>query len=106
MKKKNKKPTKKYARTSATKPVKTLEILRIDWFDHFTGNRSWMFEGDLKTDLPICTTIGMKVAEDEKTITLAQNASTFEHISDTTTIIKSCIDDVVKLGEVRYVQKG
>lgn len=104
MSKNKKKPNKPSKNTS--KVVKTYKILRIDWFDHFSGNKYWSAPSELRTSLPICTTVGMKVAEDKRSITLAQNAATFENVADTTTIIKSCIDDIVELGEIRYVEKA
>lgn len=103
MKKKNKKVNKKLGNTQEV--VEEFEILRIDWFDHFSGNKQWSAKSELNFSLPICTTVGMKVHEDKKSITLAMNASSFQHLADTTTIIKSCIDDIVKLGKVKYVLK-
>lgn len=107
MSKNKKKRNRKSKTTSKLEIVRHFDILRVDWYDHVTGNHSWRKYTEIDSDLPVCTTVGLKVYEDEKVIVLAQNASTLEHIADTTTIVKSCIlgDGIIKLGELRYVKQ-
>lgn len=80
------------------------DILRVDWKDHATSGAGWMNPKDMKPLNAICTSVGMKVYEDDDTLVLAQNASTLGHLSDTITIIKSCITHREKLAEQRYAE--
>ena len=106
MNKKKKKPTVKL-KTSKLKIVKTYEIFRIEWEDHFSGNHTWVSDAkELNTTPYICISVGVKVAENKKTITLAQNMGMNEQLSDTMTILKNCIVYKEKLGEIVYGKKG
>ena len=93
----------KKKKTVKTKSKSSYEILKVFWEDHFSGNRHWVQDvKELRTDPLICTSVGFKVHENKKTITLAQNMGEGHSIADTTTIIKSCIIKREKLGEVEY----
>ena len=106
MSKKKKKPTEKL-KTTARKIVKTYELLRVDWEDHFSGNHHWVADvKELNVTPYLCVSVGVKVDENKKTLTLAQNMGTNEQISDTMTILKNCIVDRIKLGELSYGEKG
>jgi hypothetical protein len=99
--KRTKKPSKKLKTTT-----KTYEIMRVDWKDHFSGNKMWGLVDDLDTTPKHCVTVGMKVHEDKETITLCQNMSQSVVVADTTTIIKSCILKTKTLGAITYERKA
>lgn len=104
MSNKNKKPAKKSKVTSPI--VKTIELVQIRWEDHFSGNAGWQSDwSQLRTSPMVNMTIGYKVHEDKKTITLAQNLTESLQCADTTTIIKSCILKQTPLGTIDYELK-
>ena len=105
MNKKKKNPNVKSA-TTKRKIVKTYELLRVDWEDHFSGNHHWVSDvKELNVTPYICVSVGVKVDENKKTLTLAQSMGTNEQMTDTMTILKNCIVDKIKLGELNYGEK-
>lgn len=100
--KKPKKPSKKQQKITTT-PAPSFQIEKIKWEDHFSGNTGWTYDHSLlRTDPTLVITVGIKVAEDKKTVTLAQNMGENLAVADTTTIIKSCIVTREQVGEISY----
>lgn len=101
-KKKPNKPSKTFTRKGVA-ITKTLDILKVYWEDHFSGNHAWVHDpSDLRTEPLINVSIGFKVHEDKKTLTLAQNLGENQTMSDTTTVLKNCIVSTTKMGTVEY----
>lgn len=95
---------KKQNKKSETTATKTFEILRIDWKDHWTGNKNWAPANEI-TDGPInCVTVGIKIKEDKEGVTLALNACSNLLFADTMYILKNCIIKTTNLGTVEYGQ--
>ena len=101
MSKKKKKPNKP---SKNLKVLKTYDLLRVDWKDHWSGNSQWNFVEDIVTSPVICVSTGILVHEDKDSLTLAQSIGTNQKISDTITLIKGCIVDRIKLGEIKFAE--
>ncbi len=96
-KKKLKKPLeKKY------KDLKTFDIVRVDWHDHWSGMHQWSHPDDVDHTPKTCVTVGVVVKEDKNGITLAQNMGTAMQVADTTYVIKKCIVSRKVLGQLAY----
>ena len=96
MSKKKKKPLKKL------KTSKVYDILRVDWEDHWTGNKQWLAATELETRPLHCVSVGIKAVENKETLTLVQNMGHNEQVADSITILKKCITCKTKLGEIKY----
>ena len=102
-----KKKTRNNKSKSTLQNVSKYDIIRVDWEDHFSGNHAWVTSAkELNIRPVLCITVGVRVHEDKKTITLAQNMGSNETIADTTTVLKNCIVHRLKLGELIYADKG
>jgi hypothetical protein len=103
-KKKLTKPSKKVSTSGGgTKSKKIVEypIEKVFWKDHWTGNGQWSDKVENPRAL-ICTSVGIRVHEDNDVLMLAQNMSPNERFADTITIIKGCITKRSKLGSIFY----
>ena len=96
MSKKKKKQPKKSKITSV------FEIFRVDWEDHWTGNKQWQTAEELETRPLHCVSVGIKAREDGQTLTLVQNMGHNQQVADSITILKKCITSRIKLGEIKY----
>lgn len=103
MKKKKKTPKSKLGRTTPV-PVKTFDIVRIDWKDHWSSNEGWTDPADVRHKPFLCVTVGMVAKEDRQGITLTQNMDTNMKVANTTYILKNCIVKQTKLGSVEYAK--
>lgn len=101
-KKKLKKPLTRASKTTVGIETPTFSIVKVRWEDHFSGNAGWSLIDSLRTNPHINVTVGIKVAEDKKTMTLAQNMGENMAVADTTTILKNCIVDEENLGAITY----
>jgi hypothetical protein len=100
-KKKLKKPSAKPLET-----LKTFEIVRLDWNDHWSGNHAWFDPAEGLDHKPkLCITVGVVVKEDKDGITVAQNMGTAMQAADTTFIMKSCIVNKKVLGQLTYAKE-
>ena len=93
---------KKKTQKSKSDIIKSYQIERIDWADHWSGNKQWFSVTEAKKDLVHAhiVSIGLVVAEDKKAVVVAQNIDGNENVADTTTILKSCILNRDKLGTI------
>ena len=101
---KSKKKKKQSVKFEAT-TTKSFDIVRLDWYDHFSGNYQWSHIDDLDTVPRICTAIGAKVRESKDTITVVANLTDNMRVADATTVLKSCLVKEVKLGTIEYGKK-
>ena len=80
----------------------TFEVLRVDWQDHWTGNKQWQTAEELETRPLHCVSVGIKAREDGQTLTLVQNMGHNQQVADSIVILKKCITSRIKLGEIKY----
>lgn len=102
MKSKNKK-LKKTSKDSNTKKgkhglkfvrqekIKHLPLLHVEWKDHAVNKGSWASIDEIKVLPVIVCSVGYLVDEDKEAIAIAQSVSNGGNVSDTLTILKSCI---------------
>lgn len=73
--------------------MKDYPLMIIDWEDH-TGNAGWTTEEDASKEKPVVArTIGWKVAEDRKTVKLADSLTSDNGIGGVSVILKKVIVD-------------
>ena len=82
--------------------IKSYQIERIDWEDHWSGNRQWFAAKDAAQDLipAHVVSVGIVLAENKKAVIVSQNIAGNGNTADTTTILKSCIINRDKLGTI------
>lgn len=93
---------KKLKKPSVPTVTKKFDILRVTWNDHWSGQHRWSAPEEVEHKPKLCVTVGINIKEDKDGITLAQNMGTEMQFADTTYVMKNCIVQSTKLGEVSY----
>lgn len=81
------------------------DIVRVAWKDHCTANSTWTHVEDMVVTPVMACSVGIVMYEDDDMLILAQSVISEKRCADTMNIIKSCIVERIKLGEICFGDK-